>query len=132
MLPTWPSGTPALLCVAGQHAIPVSGYVRAGDDRVVVALGARRTTLARLRSDPAVSFCVLAQGVAFTAHCRAEVVRESMDAAPGNTAVELRVEGIQNHLADGRTRILDGARWEWTDEEAASLQPRILKELEGL
>ena len=50
--PTWPPGTPAILCVAGPHAIPVSSYVRAGDDRIVVALGSRRETLARLRADP--------------------------------------------------------------------------------
>jgi hypothetical protein len=118
--------------VAGPHAIPVSSYVRGGDYRILLALGSRRETLARLRADPAVAFYVLASGVAFTAHCRAAIVRESMDAAAGNTAVELRVERVQNHLADGRTRILDGAQWEWADEEAAALQPRIMKELEGL
>ena len=132
MLPTWPPGTPAILCVTGPHAIPVSSYVRAGDDRIVLALGSRRETLARLRADPAAAFCVLAKGVAFTAHCRAAVVRESMEAAPGNTAVELRVERVQDHLADGRTEILDGARWRWIDEEAAALQPQILAELETL
>ena len=129
MLPTWPPGTPAVLCVAGPHAIPVSSYVRAGGERIVLALGARRETLARLRDDPQVAFCVLAPGVAFTAHCRASVVKESLDAAPGNTAVELHVERVQDHLADGRTEILDGVQWRWTDEEAAKLQPAILAEL---
>ena len=75
---------------------------------------------------------MLGKGVAFTAHCRAAVVRESMEAAAGNMAVELRVERVQDHLADGRTEILDGARWRWIDEEAAALQPRILAELEAL
>ena len=132
MLPTWPPGTPAVLCVAGPHAIPVSSYVRAAEDRILVALGARRETLARLRDDPMVTFCVLAAGVAFTAHCRASVVKETLDAAPGNTAVELHVERVQDHLVDGRTEILDGANWHWTDEDAAALQPRILEELDGL
>ena len=132
MLPTWPPGTPAILCVAGPHAIPVSSYVQAGEARIVVALGARRETLARLRADPATAFCVLGEGVAFTAHCRAMVVRESLKAAEGNGAVELRVERVQDHLADGRTEILDGARWGWTDEEAAELQPHILAELSAL
>ena len=54
-----------------------------------------------------------------------------MEAAPGNMAVELRVERVQDHLADGRTEILDGARWRWIDEEAAALQPQILAELEA-
>ena len=132
MLPTWPPGTPAILCVAGPHAIPVSSYVRAGDDRIVVALGSRRETLARLRDDPAAAFCVLGKGVAFTAHCRAAVLRESMNAAASNTAVELRVERVQDHLSDGRTETLDGPGWRWIDEEAAELQPRILAELEHL
>jgi hypothetical protein len=118
--------------VAGPHAIPVSSYVRAGDARIVLALGSRRETLARLRDDPATAFCVLGEGVAFTAHCRAAVVRESLEAAAGNVAVELRVERVQDHLADGRTEILDGAQWHWIDADAAALQPRILTELEGL
>ena len=106
--------------------------MRAGDARIVVALGSRRETLARLRDDPGTAFCVLGKGVAFTAHCRAAVLRESMNAAPGNTAVELRVEGVQDHLADGRTQLLEGAHWRWIDEEAAALQPGILQELEDL
>ena len=132
MLPTWPPGTPAILCVAGPHAIPVSSYVQAGDARIVVALGSGRETLARLRADPAADFCVLGKGVAFTAHCRATVLRESMKAATGNTAVELQVVRVQDHLADGRTEMLDGAPWRWIDEEAAALQPRVLAELETL
>ena len=132
MLPTWPPGTPALLCVTGPHAIPVSSYVRAGDDRIVVALGSRRETLARLRADPSAAFCVLGEGVAFTAHGRATVVRESLEAAAGNTAVELRVERVQDHLADGRTEVLDGPRWRWLDADAEALQPKILAELKTL
>jgi hypothetical protein len=110
----------------------VSSYVRAGDDRIVLALGSRRETLARLRADPASAFCVFGKGIAFTAHCRASVVRESMEAAPGNVAVELSVDRVQDHLADGRTDVLDGPRWRWIDREAAAIQPHILEELETL
>ena len=117
--------------MTGPHAIPVSSYVRAGDDRIVVALGSRRETLERLRADPAAAFCVLGEGVAFTAHCRAKVLRESLEAA-ANTAVELRVERVQDHLADGRTEILAAASWRWLDQNAAALQPKILAELETL
>ena len=131
-LPKWDRGTPAVLCVAGPHAIPVSSYARTPDGRIVLALGSRRETLERLRADPAVALCVLAEGVAFTAYGRAAVVRDSMDAAPGNVAVELRVERVQDHLADGRTEILDGAQWRWVDEEAEALQPRVLEELAAL
>jgi hypothetical protein len=132
MLPSWPPGTPAILSVSGTHAIPVSSYVRTGDDRIVMALGSRRETLARLRADPAASFCVMSRGIAFTAHCAAAIVRESMAAAPGNTAVALHVERVQDHLADGRTEIVDGVSWRWADKEAAALQPQILRELEEL
>jgi hypothetical protein len=106
--------------------------VRAGDDRIVVALGSRRETLARLRADPTAAFCVLGEGVAFTAHCTAKVLRESLEAAAANTAVELRVERVQDHLADGRTEILAAAAWRWLDQDAAALQPEILAELEEL
>ena len=132
MLPTWPPGTPAVLCVTGPHAIPVSSYVRAGDSRIVVALGSRRETLLRLRADPAAAFCVLGEGVAFTAHCTAAVVRERLESAAGNVAVALTVERVQDHLADGRTEIIDGARWSWADAEAAAVQPRVLEELKAL
>jgi hypothetical protein len=132
MLPTWPPGTPAILVVAGPHAIPVSSYVRVADDRIVMALGSRRETLARLRADAAVAFSVMAEGVAFTAHGTATIVREPMEAASGNTAVELRVDRVHDHLADGRTEILDGVNWRWIDGEAADLQPRIVAELEEL
>ena len=129
MLPEWEPGTPAVLIVAGPHAIPVSTAVRRGDRRVVFALGSRRETLDRLRREPsAVALSVLARGVAFTAYGRVAVVREQLDAAPV-TAVELQVDRVQDHLADGRTEMLDGARYEWLDEDAADAEPRILAEL---
>jgi hypothetical protein len=39
---------------------------------------------------------------------------------------------VQDHLADGRTEILDGARWRWTDDRLAESEPRIVDELEAL
>ena len=42
------------------------------------------------------------------------------------------MESVQDHLADGRTGIDDGARWRWLDSEAAALQPQILRELKSL
>jgi hypothetical protein len=128
MLPEWEPGTPAVLIVAGPHAIPVSTAVRRDDERVVFALGRRRETLERLRDDPQIALCVLGRGVAFTAYGRAAVVRDRLDAAPV-TAVELRVERVQDHLADGRTEMLDGARYEWLDEVAAAAEPGIRTEL---
>lgn len=115
-LPEWNDGTPAALCVRGPHVIPVSTAIRAGDHRLVLALARRRDALARLRDDPAVALCLLGAGVAFTAEGTAAVVREELEASPHVAAVELRVTRIQDHLADGRTEMLSGARWRFTSE----------------
>jgi hypothetical protein len=131
-LPEWERGTPGVLCATGPHAIPVSTAVRAGDDRLLFALAATRETLARLRSDPGTAFCVLGRGLAFTAYGRAEVAREELEAAPSVTAIELSVERVQDHLADGRTVMLDGARWEWADDRAREAERAIVAELERL
>jgi hypothetical protein len=120
-----------VLVVSGPHAIPVSTAVRTGDRHLVLALGAGRDTLRRLRGDPASAFCLLGAGVAFTAYGRGRVVAERLEAAPV-VAVELSVERVQDHLADGRTEMLDGARWRWLDERAAAAEPAIVAELERL
>jgi hypothetical protein len=131
-LPYWEAGTPAVLCVAGPHAIPVSTAVRVADDRIVLALGRERETLQRLRQDPGAALLVLGAGVAFTAHGEARVVAEELRAADTVVAVELRVLRIQDHLADGRTEMLDGARWRWTREGMAEAERAIVAELERL
>ena len=128
MLPEWEPGTPAVLIVAGPHAIPVSTSLRRGDARLVFALGRRRETLERLRDDPVAALCVLGRGVAFTAYGEAAVVREELDAAPV-VAVELRVDRVQDHLADGRTEMLDAARYDWRNIKDAESESRIRTEL---
>jgi hypothetical protein len=128
-LPQWDAGTPATLTVHGPHVIPVSTAVRAGDDRLVFALARRRDALARLREDPSVALCVLGAGVAFTAEGEASVVREQLDASPHVAAVELRVRRVHDHLADGRTEMLDGARWRFTSEEAREADAALRREL---
>jgi len=130
-LPHWEPGTAGVLCVAGPHAIPVSTATRVGDDRLVFALGPRREALARLRSDPAAAFCLLAEAMAFTAFGMARVLREQLDSAPV-AAVELRVERVQDHLVDGRTEMLSPPGWRWLDEKAAATDPQIRAELLGL
>lgn len=130
-LPVWEQGTPAVLVVAGLHAIPVSTTVRVGDDRVCFALGLRRETLRRLRQDPHAALCMLGEGIAFTAWGTAAVVRERLEAAPV-AGLELRVDRVQDHLQDGRTEMVDGARWRWTDERAAASEPHIVAELGAL
>ena len=131
-LPRWERGTPAVLCVAGPHPIPITAFLRAGDDRLLLALGRRRETLRRLREDPSVALLLMGEGLAFTAHGRARVVAERLDATDTVVAVELQVERVQDHLADGRTEMLDGARWRWCAEEHGEAEDAILAELERL
>jgi Pyridoxamine 5'-phosphate oxidase len=130
-LPHWKRGTPAILCVDGPHAIPVSTAVRVAGDRVLLALGRERETLQRLRRDPSAALCVLGEGLAFTAHGQVRIVGQ-LESAGTAVAVELTVERLQDHLADGRTEVLDGARWRWLDEQAAAVERSILAELERL
>ena len=131
-LPDWEPGTPAVLCVQGPHLIPVSTAVRGAPDRIVLALARRRDTLERLRDDPAAALCVLGAGVAFTAYGDASVVREELRASPHVAAIEVRVTRLQDHLADGRTEMLDGARWQFTSDEAKSADAGVRAELAGL
>jgi hypothetical protein len=131
-LPEWERGTPAVLCVAGPHPIPITAYLRAGDDRLLLALGRRRETLRRLREDPAVALLLMGAGLAFTAHGRAEVIADELEATDTVVAVEVRVDRVQDHLADGRTEMLDGARWRWCAEEPGEAEDAILAELAEL
>jgi hypothetical protein len=131
-LPRWKRGTPAVLCVAGPHPIPVTAFLRAGDDRVLLALGRKRETLRRLRDDPAVALLLMGEGLAFTVHGRAGVLAERLEATDTVVAVELRVDRLQDHLADGRTDMLDGARWRWCAEEHGEAEDAILEELATL
>lgn len=130
-LPHWPEGSAGVLCVVGPHAIPVSTAVRAADDRLLFALGGRRGTLTRLREDPGAALCLMAEGVAFTAHGRAEVLREPMEVGP-LAALELRVEHVQDHLADGRTEMLAPPAWRWRQEKAAEDDRGVRAELAAL
>lgn len=131
-LPHWEQGTPAILCVAGPHPIPVTTVVRADDARVLLALGRDRETLLRLRDDSRVALCLLGKGIAFTAHGYASIVSERLAASDRVVAVELRVERVQDHLADGRTQIIDGARWRWLDEKFGAAEDRVVSELANL
>jgi hypothetical protein len=131
-LPEWERGTPAVLCVAGPHPIPTTTPVRRGPRRVLLALGRERETLRRLRADPRAALLVMGEGLAFTAHCQARVMAERLDATDTVVAVELSVERVQDHLADGRTEMLDGARWRWCNEHDGEMEDKIVAELRAL
>lgn len=119
-LPQWPPGTVCILATAGEgpHAIPVSTAVRASEQRIVLALGARRGSLQRLREDPRVALTVLAAGdVAFTAHGTAQVVADPLPGSDGVVGIEISVERVSSHKRPTFS-IADGVAWGWADDEA--------------
>jgi hypothetical protein len=125
MLPEWPPGTVTILSTQGDtpHAIPVSAVLRAGPQRVLLALGAGRTSLARLRADPVVALVILsADDVAVTAHGSARVLAEEL--VDGVVAVEIAVERVQSHRRDAFV-IYSGVGWRWTDPAAAERDGRV-------
>jgi hypothetical protein len=116
-LPEWPDGTVAILSTGAgaPHAIPVSTCVRAGPRTVLLALAARRGSLARLRADPRCALSLLVAGdVAVTAHARATILHELTD---GVVAVRLDVERLQDH-GQPTFEIEGGVRWRWVDDAA--------------
>jgi hypothetical protein len=131
-MPHWEEGTPAIVCVAGPYAIPVSTAVRVSGSVLRFALGGGRETLRRVRESPDAVVCMLGEGFAFSAYGRAEVIREGLESGPDVVAVELRAERVQDHLADGRTELVDGARWRWLDPQMAESEPKIRDELKRL
>ena len=96
---------------------------------MLLALGRRRETLERLREDAGAALCVMAEGLAFTAGGRAAVVRAPLRARLSAVALELVVERLTDHLADGRTEMLGPPGWRWSDDAARAAEPEILSEL---
>ena len=125
-LPDWPAGTVCLLATAGEpHAIPVSTALRGGEREILLALGARRGALERLRTDPRVALAVLAAGdLAFTAHGSATVAADPLEGVDGVVAVRIDVERVSDH---GRPtfEVEQGVAWSWTDEEARERDERV-------
>jgi flavin reductase (DIM6/NTAB) family NADH-FMN oxidoreductase RutF len=119
-LPAWSQGTVAILSTGGgpPHGIPVSTALRAGPRTVLLALGLRRESLARLREDPRCALTVLdGRDVAFTAHATADVVQEPMAVSDRVAAVRLDVLAIQDH-GQPRFTIEAAVQWRWTDAQA--------------
>ncbi len=120
-LPDWPAGTVCVLATSDggrPHAIPVSTALRAGDDRILLALARSRGSLARLRAEPRVALTVMAgPDLAFTAHGAARVVADPLPGAEAVTGVEIRVDALHRH--ERPTFAIDsGVAWRWTDPEA--------------
>jgi hypothetical protein len=69
---------------------------------------------------------VVAEGLAFTAHGFAAVVREEMLAAPAVAALELRVRRIDDHREGARTEILAAPAWRWKGAYVGCREARCL------
>jgi nitroimidazol reductase NimA-like FMN-containing flavoprotein (pyridoxamine 5'-phosphate oxidase superfamily) len=131
VLPDWPAGAVTILATAGEapHAIPVSAAIRAGPERVLIALASGRRSLNRLRADRRVALTIVAQDVAVTAHGRARVIDD--DLVEGVVAVEIEVQEVQDH--DRRTFTIEaGVRWRWTDAEAQRRDAQVHAALAAL
>jgi hypothetical protein len=133
-LPEWAPGTVCVLVTGGgaPHAIPVSTAIRAGPRRVLLALAARRETLARLRREPRCALTVMAAGdIACTIHARAEIVEESLPGAEGAAAVSLEVDDVQDHMQP-RFTVTAGVAWDWTDDDARASDAAVRRALAEL
>ena len=120
VLPEWPESTVVILATADDapSAIPLSTALRAGDDRIVFALGSGRGSLSRLRARPRVALAVLAGGdVAFTAHGDARVVANPLPGIDGVVGVELAVDEVRPHTRPAFA-IDDGIAWHWVEATA--------------
>jgi hypothetical protein len=119
VLPTWPGRTVGVLATVadGPHTIPVSGPLRAGERRILLALHRTRGSLERLRRRPDVALLVLADGdVAFTARGRASIVEEPLAGAPDYVAVAIDVDAVDDHRQPAFT-VESGVDRRWVDED---------------
>jgi hypothetical protein len=120
-----------VLCTSGDepHAIPVSTALRAGPDRILIALADSRESLRRLRADSNVAITIQATGVSCTALGTAAALDEPF--VEGMTAVEIVVARVQYH---GRpTFALEGGvSWRWTDEAARARDAEVRSALSRL
>ena len=128
-LPHWPDGTVAILATGAgaPHAIPVSTIVRAGPRTVLLALGQRRESLARLREEPRCALAIVAPGLAITVHGHADVVNDLGRVV----AVRVDVDEIQDHMRPDFT-IDDGVAWHWTDAAAEQADADVRGALQAL
>jgi hypothetical protein len=107
----------------GPHVIPVSAALRASNGDVLLALGRRRGSLARLKADPRVAVLVLAaENVAATIYGRAAPVEAPF--VDGVVAVRVTVERVVGH--ERASFVIDsGVVWHWTDETARARDAEV-------
>ena len=120
-LPEWPVSTASVLATVDSdgapHAIPVSTARRAGDRRILFALGPTRGTYERLQADARAVLTVMAPDAAFSAEGTVRVIAEPLDPDGRVHGLELAVETIWDH--NGPNFGMDeGVRWHWTDADA--------------
>jgi flavin reductase (DIM6/NTAB) family NADH-FMN oxidoreductase RutF len=130
-LPQWPAGTVAILATAGDrpHAIPVSAVRRSGPDRILLALGRRRESLARLRAQPEVTLAICGPDIALSADGTATVIDEQLTNSV--VAVSIVVHTLHDHRRP-TFALRAGVAWEWTDEDARRADADVRAALERI
>ena len=130
-LPQWPTATVVILATAGDrpHAIPVSAARRSGPDRILLGLGRRRESLARLREQPEVTLAICGPDVAVSADGTATVIDEQLTESV--VAVLVVVHTLHDHLRP-TFALHAGVAWAWTDEDARRADAEVRAGLERL
>jgi hypothetical protein len=131
--PDWEDDAVVVLSTAGPapHAIPVSTAVRLGPLLLVFGLARRRSSLERLRNDPAVALTFLGRDVACTALGRADVISESLEGVEGVAGVRVRVDEVRDHRQP-RFAMDAGVRWHWVQSDAAAADATVRRALRRL
>jgi hypothetical protein len=133
-LPHWPAGTVTIFATAGPepHAIPVSTALRVSDARILLALGAGRGSLQRLRASPRVALAILcADDVACTAHGVARVAADPLADLEGVVGVVIEVDAVQSHRR-ATFAIEAPVAWRWTQEQARERDGQVRAALSAL
>jgi flavin reductase (DIM6/NTAB) family NADH-FMN oxidoreductase RutF len=133
-IPELPEGIVAVLATVGRDgpaAIPVSALLRAGPDRLLLALARTRGSVARLRADPRCAVSLNGPGMSRCLEGTARVAADPLPGADFMVAFELRAERIRDARGPA-TEVDEGIRWRWTTAEAAERHAAVMAALAAL
>jgi flavin reductase (DIM6/NTAB) family NADH-FMN oxidoreductase RutF len=133
-IPALPEGIVAVLATVGPDgpaAIPVSALLRAGPDRLLLALARTRGSVARLREDPRCAVSLNGPGMSRCLEGTARVAADPLPGADFMVAFELTAHRIRDARGPA-TEVDEGIRWRWTTAEAAERHAAVMAALRVL
>lgn len=133
-LPEFPPGQVAILATVGPGgpaAIPVSALLRCGPRELLLALAARRGSLARLRAEPRVALSLSGPGFCLAVEGTAAVAADPLPGAQNMVAVRVCAEVVRDTRGPA-TAVDDGIRWRWTTGESEARHRGVLGALAHL